>query len=180
MASAAANIRFSTLTPAQLRQWVEDHPGHVEDKDMYGFTALHVAAVSIKDPALVEWLLDAQAADVNGRLRGNQTALHGATTPVIVRALLERHADPTLFGDRGFTVLMAYIGWSHFDCIAPLLEDRRVVTSINASIPQADSSLGGWTALHVACSTPHLSKIERRTILRLLLPGGGRGHLPAG
>jgi hypothetical protein len=54
MASAAADIYFEGLTPAELRQWVEDHPDHVDDRDFSGQTALHVAATYMKGLALVQ------------------------------------------------------------------------------------------------------------------------------
>ena len=69
MASAAANIAFRDLTPAQLRQWVEDHPGHIEDWDSKGHTALHTGAAGMEDLALILWMIDTQGADVNGRTR---------------------------------------------------------------------------------------------------------------
>ena len=47
-------------------------------------------------PCLVEWIIDAHGVDVNGRASRGDTALYAAATPLIARALLERHADPIL------------------------------------------------------------------------------------
>ncbi len=55
MASGAANVSFGSLTPAQLRQWVEDHPGRMEDLDSHGETALYAATAYQQDLALVQW-----------------------------------------------------------------------------------------------------------------------------
>ena len=71
---------FRHLSPAQLRQWVQDHPGHVDDRDRLGEIALYIAARK-GDVVLLEWLLDSHGAAVDGRVRDWSTALHVARTP---------------------------------------------------------------------------------------------------
>ena len=180
MESAAADIRFADLTEAELRQWVEDHPGSVDDRDSIGETPLCLAADD-DDVDLLEWLIDEMGADVNGRaeelnrrvwdvrcrlMRGGSTPLHAAASSLVARALLERNADPTLMNDNGDSVLMWHIKGGHDDVIPCLLEDRRVVALINSRAP------GGFaiTALHAAIRW----KCEDRltTVLRLLLQAG--------
>ena len=181
MASAAAGLVFHQSSPEQLQHWVTNHPGHVEDLDMCGMTVL-VAAVRQGYVALVQWLIDVQDADVNGRTRDGCVVLHHAATPRIVRALLKRGADPTLADqvDR-WTVLMRQVWMGQAECVPSLLEDTRVRAGIN------DALVSGWergaTALHLACVK--LDDDEPTEMLRLLLEAGadpwardGKGHLP--
>ena len=173
MASAAADVDFETLTPTQLRQWVENHPGHIEDLDCDGYTAITVAALN-GNLTRVQWLLDTHGADVNGRSSDGRTALYVAATPLIVRALLERNADPTLRSNDGCTALMEQVGLGRHECVTCLLEDRRVVILINAAA--TDDWVRGYTALHLACFTGEMSKWNKRanrpTMLRHLLTAG--------
>ena len=118
-------IYFHNLSSDELRQWVQAHPGHIEDLDKDGDTALYSTAFYKKDLALVQWLIDTQGAGANGRTSGGRTALHEAGTLPILQALLERGADPTLLDNYGWTALInqAYRGRAYI--IACLLEDRR-------------------------------------------------------
>ncbi len=176
-ASAAAGISFSAFTSAELRQWVEEHPGHVEDLDKYQETVLYAAARE-GHLDLVEWLVDTQGADVNVRSRFGRRALHVAVNPAILRALLARKADPTVLSDlHGQTVLMRHVHFEKTKCIAYLLQDTRVVDTLNVQSPS------GSTALHIACHTT--SHANQSTILRLLLAAGADtrvldqyGHTP--
>lgn len=85
---------FGTLKSANLRQWAEKHPGHIDDWDSIGRTALYAAANRKDCLALVQWLIDTQGADVNRRTQRGYNALYVAKNPLIVRALLERGANP--------------------------------------------------------------------------------------
>lgn len=161
MASAAASISFHRLTSDELRQWVQDHPGHIEDWDLREESA---AAVHKADLTLVQWLIDTQGANVNGRTRDGHTALLGAATLPIVRGLLERGADPTLVDNQGWTILMAYVFYGYTWSVSRMLEDRRVVELINAAM--VDGDFRGWTALHLACRS------SCPTMLRLLVEAG--------
>jgi hypothetical protein len=127
--------------------------------------------------ALVKWLIDTQGADVNGRTKLGNTALHGAKCPLVIRALLQREADPTLRDERGLTVLMSSVirkGNSYKPrTVACLLEDKRVRDSINTTVT-AGGSYRGSTAFHLACSQDADDVIP---ILRLLLEAGADPRL---
>ncbi len=153
MTSAAANIVFSHLTSVQLRQWVEDHPGHAENRDSHGRTPLS-AAVYRNDVALFEWLVDTQNIPIGPDL------LRSAGTSAMIRALLERNADPTLLNHGGGTIVMSAVAAGLNGCVASLLEDRRVKASINASVEKVGSERG-FTALHYACRRPSYYHMEQ-------------------
>ena len=135
-----------------------------------GLGALFVAARN-GELALVQWLIDIHGADVNGHTEDGRTALHEARSPVIVRALLERNADPTLIDVTSWTALMHQIRAGRpervtcVERVVCLLEDQRVVQSVNTT---AKGPCAGYTALHFACRTwlsraPHLSSLIRST-----------------
>ncbi len=172
-ASAAADIIFVNLTLAQLRQWVEDRPGRVEDRDKWGYSCLYAAALKGSDATLVEWMIDTHGADVNGRMGGDGlTALHIARTPSIIRALLKRHADPTLLDEEtDRNALMHHVHQGRTDCVACLLEDKGVVGSVNSTGLE-----GGWSAIHYACTSGEISRDKRPAMLRLLLAAGADPH----
>ena len=115
----------------------------------------------MEDVAFVQWLIDTQGANVNGRTKNGHVALHGAMPCVMVRTLLERNADPTLVDNSGRSVLMSQLIDNPYDCIVCLLEDRRVLDMINTI------DCRKFTALHVACK-----KWQSPAILRLLLRAG--------
>lgn len=171
--SPAANIDFDDLTATQLCQWVEDHQAHVNDCELCAQTLLY-SAVDRDDLALVEWLIDTGGVDVNGRNFSGEgaTANQCAKSPAVVRALLERSADPTLLSGDGWTPLMGLIRESPPDCIECLLEDRRVVDSINTVVTSLP--LKGDTALHFACRDVSSNQLS---ILRLLLAAGADSQI---
>jgi hypothetical protein len=162
-----------------LRQWVEEHPGDIDDHYVWGDdlgnwgeTALITYALRNKETC-VKWLIDTKGADMNSRGRNGDTALHWAGHPRIIRALLERNADPTLVDDDGATVLMYEVMTTKCEArLACLLEDKRVVDTVNASIPGKFRRHGvvfpvGSSALHFACRFKTTT-----TTLRLLLRAG--------
>jgi hypothetical protein len=155
------SISFQHITPAKLRQWVEENPGHIEDWDCNGMTALCKAAWDMEDVALVQWLIDTQGANANSRSKCGLVALHGAMPGLMVRTLLERNADPTLVDDKGRNVLMTQLVDNPYDCIVCLLEDRRVMDMINTVDRRK------FTALHVACK-----EWQSPATLQLLLRAG--------
>lgn len=187
MASAAADISFYSLSDVELRQWVEDHPDHVNDLDGQGATALARASLFKNDAVavpLVQWLIDTKGADVNRRTEGGRTALHVARTMPPIRALLERNAGPTRLDDGGWSPLMQQARWGRPACVACLLEDRRVVETINATVTK-ERTAHGCTALHIARAAPKVQPTDRPTFLRLLLAAGadpcrqdGHGRTP--
>lgn len=173
MASAAANVSLWYLTPAELRQWVEDHPGHIEDRDKMGETALSAAA-GMRDLALVQWLTDDRAADVNARVgKDENTLLHATWSVPIMRLALERNADPTLLNNKNRSALMLHTYFQRDDCIACLLEDKRVVATINERLEGGpNASWPGCTTLHIACLTGSRNQVGRAKTLRLLVEAG--------
>ncbi len=105
---------------------------------------------------------------MSGRANWEATPLHAAATPQILRALLERNADPTLITKGGWNALMWHAWYAHHECIACLLEDTRVVESIHAVL---EGNTRHSTALHIACS-PLQDIAHRAPTLRLLLAAG--------
>lgn len=94
---AAMNLRFSSMTEAEVRQWVGDNPASVNATDEHGWAPLHAAMFHFKSLALTVWLIDEKGADVNApSFNRNVTPLHVAGSVVIVGALLARGADPSL------------------------------------------------------------------------------------
>jgi hypothetical protein len=168
---AAANetLSFRYMNEAQLRQWVEDNPERVNDRDMHQDTALFVA-VCISLP-LVVWLLDEKSADVNGTVASGITPLHAAVSPDIITALLDRGADPTLQHiSIGSVPLLMQSYFGIVNNMAPLLQDPRVRANVNS---QAHS---GLTALHCAClSNSHETSVT--SIILLLLQAGCNQNL---
>jgi hypothetical protein len=167
---------------------MKDYPGHIEDRDRNGDTALYIAAGGRPDRgddlALVKWLIDTQGADVHARTeKHGHTALHGGTSPVVIRALLERRADPTLVDGRGLTPLMDCVKFCQTAgtwTVACLLEDRRVRDSINATVT-VDGPFRGFTALHLACTDLPIygahSQRPHLPILRVLFEAGADPRL---
>ena len=172
--SAVADITFGFLTAAQLRQWVQDHPGHVDDLDCEGDTAL-ASATLFEDEAitlpLVQWLIDAQGANVNCRVVYGATALYAAFRPAVVRALSERNGDPSLLDQNGSTALMYHAYFGRHECVTCLLEDPRVRETINVSVT-LDNAWRGATALHIVCCSSEVQAADQPTLLRLLLTAG--------
>lgn len=115
-----------------------------------------------------------------GSGKAGGTALHWVEKPsiILIRALLQRGADPTLKDGNGRSALI-HLVWGGSDCsdlytegLGCLLEDRRVVEMTNAAIEsprQLDNR--GFTALHFACISTSRST-PRPTTLRLLLAAG--------
>ncbi len=109
-------------------------PGaHIEDLDRGGDTALYAAVADPGNLILVQWLIATHGADVNGRTSDGRMPLHEAATPAIIRALLERGADPTLLHEDGWNALMWQTFAGDIGSVACLLEDSpRVIASIDA------------------------------------------------
>ena len=138
---------FRTLKLAKLRQWAKDHPRRINERDSEEITALYSAVVYTKNLVLVQWLVDTQGADVNGRAADGWTPLHRASPPII-RALLERNADPTIQAGYGWTALMYNVYHGRHECVACLLENRRVRDTINTSLFVRDSA---WLYSSASC-----------------------------
>jgi len=149
-------LRF--MTEAGLTQWVTANPGQVNDRDTEGETPLYVAAPL----SLVLWLLDDKGADVNILTRGSRIALHGARSPDIFNALLDRGADLTLRDRYGWTTLTLQVYHRNVESVACLLQDPRVRSTVNFHDNE------GRTALHAACMYNGCV----HSIVRLLLQAG--------
>lgn len=143
--TAPETLRFSGMSEAELRLWVEANPGRVNDKDNQGLTALVWAACQLESLPLTVWLLDEKGADVNARWIGGRTVLMSTTSPDIISALLARGADPALAEDKGWTSLIAQVSCGYARAVVRLLEEPSVRTTITMQHNE------GWTALHCAC-----------------------------
>lgn len=124
MVVAADVVRFGGMNEAQLRNWVEANPGHVNDRGSCGNTPLYVAVSYTKSLAWKVCLLDEKGADVNATAREGLTPLYDAPSLDILTALLDRCADPTLPDDDGLTPLMPQSRYGPVENVARLLQIR--------------------------------------------------------
>jgi ankyrin repeat protein len=90
------------MTEAEMRQWVEANPGHVDNRDNQGDTPLLVATCLDNLPLVVR-LLDEKGADVNRKAEHAVVPLHGAESVDILNASMDRGADPTMVTDDGLS-----------------------------------------------------------------------------
>eukprot|EP00624_Nannochloropsis_granulata_P001445 evm.model.NODE_17242_length_7764_cov_16.608450.2 len=157
-------VSFQDMSETQLRQWVEAHPGQVNDKDGGKHTPLCVAVSVLSNLPLILWLIDEKGADVNVRTRTGYTPLQLARSLDILAALLERGANPVLQNLLGQSALIHQAASGHVDNVARLLQDSRVQATVNLKTPF------GWTALHHACS--HIYETPATAIVHLLLQAG--------
>ncbi len=185
MDSPAATVRFWRMSVAEIRQWVEAHPHHVNDTDGCGMTALFTAATAPRrDLILVRWLIEEHNADVNARNDDGRTALHWIerlppcmqryeqSTELIFTYLLAHGADATLVDGSGWTPLMRQ-AQSRSLVILRLLVDELPREELDARVP-AGAGRGGSTALHLAI---HKRNMEAA---RLLVEAGASPDLEDG
>ncbi len=131
-------------------------------------------------------MVDTRGADVNSLSGGDSVPLHNARSTAIIHALLERNANPNYVKSNGWTVLMSHVWAGRNDCVARLLQKRRVLDSLHASMAGDDdftSVWRGYTALHFACEDRPPGPPAAR--VRILLEAGanprlqnGKGHTP--
>jgi len=173
MTAAVADntVSFYGMSEAQLRQWVEAHPGRVNAKDSGQHTPLCVAVSVLESLPLIVWLIDKKGADVNVRTRTRYTPLQLAPATHILAALLERGANPVLQNLLGQSALIHQAASGHVDNVARLLQDPRVQATVDVVTPF------GWTALHHACS--HMYETPATAIVRLLLQAGANPAPPS-
>ena len=165
---AAAAQSFYRMTEAELRQWVDTNPIHVNDwdRDYDGITPLYAAVHHIKSLSLVLWLLDEKGADVNKKIYNGQTPLHGTCSLDILNALLDRGADSTLLDNKFQSSIMthAYNDNDEVSIEERMLEDLRA----RATIDMQDKDNG--TAIHYACNRE--DETSATSIVHLLLQAG--------
>jgi len=164
--AAAGEEDFWNMNEAELRQWVEAHPGRVNENrmDRWGLTPLYVAVYHLKSLSLTVWLVDAKGADVNAGSNYGKKTLHGAQSLDILTALLDRGADPTMLNNDGMSPLMSQAIYGQFDSVKRLMQDPRVRASIDMQDRHAD------TALHFACR--HHNETNTHAMVRPLLEAG--------
>ena len=119
---------------------MEANPGRVNES-FSGFTPLELAARR-NWPSLVVWLLDEKGADVNTTSLFESTALQHASSIDILKALMDRGADPTLPNSDGRTPLASHAHRGCVDLVARLLQDPRGRATVNVQ------ERYGCTALH--------------------------------
>lgn len=135
-------VCFSSMTEAELRQWVEANPGRVNDAlDFYSSTLLNAAVACCRPPLdprdffpsksleLILWLLNEKGADARVSL-GPSLIFH-ARSPEVIGVLLDHGADPTLRDHVGQSTLMEYLLSKNEACVARLLSDPRVRAIVN-------------------------------------------------
>jgi len=159
------------MTEAELRQWVDSNPSRVNDWDDYDVTPLYAAVYHKESLPLVLWLLDERGADVNTRVSGGQTPLHGACSLDVLNVLLDRGADPTLLDEYNASPLMFAANFGNVDIVARLLQESRV-----RAIVDVQGSKGN-TALHWACTRG--DEASATSIAYLLLLAGASPILVA-
>ena len=114
-AVAEEMLDFRAMTEAQLREWVEAHPGRVNDRDRIGFTPLRIAVSQFSSLPLVLWLIDEKGADVNGGSGFGVMPLRFACSFDMFTALLDRGADPTHSNKWNESVLMDNANYGRVD-----------------------------------------------------------------
>jgi len=149
---------MSEAHEAQLRQWVENNPGHV-DQGCGVSTPLEIAVLK-NWLSLVMRLLDVKGADVNTTSIFGKTPLQCASSAPILTALI-----PSLPNNDGKTPLITHTDRGRVDLVACLLQYPRVQATINFQEP---STL--YTALHR--TSLNYSPKSIITIFRLLLQAG--------
>lgn len=130
-------------------EWLAKKGCDIDNKDNLGFTSL-LNAVRLKSPLMVETLLNSGAnPDIYNPLDHMTPLLHAVLVPNgsrMVKALLEKNADPHKASLTGTTPLLAMIGQSstHFDekSFEKLMEKK-----VNPNVKMSD----GQTVLHYAC-----------------------------
>jgi hypothetical protein len=85
-------LRFSKMSEAELREWVEANPGRVNEMDSSGDTLILIAICVLQSLPLVVWLLDEKGANINARCKDGMTALYGARSVAVLNALFARGA----------------------------------------------------------------------------------------
>lgn len=170
-------LDFLKMTELQMQAFVERNPTrHVDDRDSRELTLLLVASKQCST-AFVRWLVDSKGANVS-RLVGQrrETSLHRAACPATLSFLITRGADPVVIDRDGWTPLMFQTGLGHPECVARLLEEPRVLATIDA---QSTSPVTAWqvgtSALHIACQSA--IDTDQTRIIELLLEAGANPAL---
>lgn len=172
---AARDLNFFTLDPLALTWWLARNPGHEEDRDSHGYTALWAAARR-GDAHLVSLLVDTHHLNVNGRTSNDSVAIHHAIDAYVLGFLIDRGAEPVVWNDKGWTPLMHQVRAGRSECVARLLKDPRVRASID-TVARGDD-FRGFTALHLACCNNNVTPTAKRAILRHVLLAGADPTLP--
>lgn len=174
---AAINARFSSMTEAEVRQWVEDNPASVNATDQHGCAPLHAAMYHFESLALTMWLIDEKGADVNAPSFNRNVTPLVAVSVAMVGALLARGADPTLGSIEGVLPLMLHAIQGKFECVQRFLQDPRVLATIDPQVVErvhrveeegGDINCKGMTAVHFVCGISMLNT----QIVKLLLQAG--------
>lgn len=111
---------------------------------------------------------------INKPENGNSTPLHEATSPAMIKALLDRHADPALTTIWGYNVLMQQVRMWNNPCVRRLLQYQNVRAMINNQMlgEVGVDEDAGFTALHIAADRRLEPEYVDAALMELLLRGG--------
>lgn len=97
---------------------------------------------------LVTWLIRDKSMGIHGHVKPPENLLHHAKDKDMVAALMDLGEDPTVRIENGKTLLMRHVQESHVEVVERLLQDPRVLATINATVNHTEGEL---TALHFVC-----------------------------
>lgn len=130
-AAEAETAYFTRMSEVTLQQWVDNHPGRINDEDAEGYTPLNAAISRLNSLPLTLYLLDEKDADIHHRSTNGCTPIQKAKSVDIITALLQRGADPSTVDDCGYSALMGRAAFNDLFGVKRLLEDARVRATID-------------------------------------------------
>eukprot|EP00624_Nannochloropsis_granulata_P007274 evm.model.NODE_7041_length_21246_cov_21.304998.4 len=159
---------FYAMSEAQLQHWIMTNPERLHTRGKSGATILRVATEKGYS-ALARWLIIKKKIGKDGHVVPPKTLLHIARTADIMRALLHLPFDLTALYVDGKTILMWHAVFGSVECVEALLQDARVLATINAT---ARHNKGDFNALQMVCETNRRNDAHRSRIIQLLIRAG--------
>ena len=159
---------FYAMSEAQLQRWVIRNPERLHTRGKAGATLLRVATEK-GYASLARWLIVEKEIGKDGHVVPPKTLLHIARTADLMKALLHLSLDLTALYVDGKTVLMWHAVFGSVDCVEALLQNARVLATMNAT---ARHEKGEFTALQMVCETTRRNDAHRARIIQLLIRAG--------